>query len=125
MAPHRSYFRDEQEHVEALEEIAQRLDAAKSLEELDPTEKLEAAKELLMAAYDLILDSLDQMNDENGRAYMLDHLRVMIDGQHGMLSDDLNMDKLIERADAYDPDAEDEEDGDDEEEDDEDDEEGE
>lgn len=44
--------------------------------------------------------------DEYVKAYLLDHLQIRVGGDHGFLSDDLNMDKLIEMIEEADGDEE-------------------
>ena len=39
--------------------------------------------------------------DGNAKAYLVDHLKIMASEDHGFLSRDLNLDKLIERYREY------------------------
>lgn len=50
--------------------------------------------------------------DGNAKAYLVDHLKIMASQDHGFLSRDLNLDKLIERYREYAEELEDDPDDD-------------
>lgn len=56
---------------------------------------LEEARDHLQQAVDLIEKVFP--NDEYVKAYMIDHLKIRTGNDHGFLSDDLNIGKLIDR----------------------------
>jgi hypothetical protein len=58
-------------------------------------ELLERAQELMQNALVLIEEATE--GDANARAYLVDHLKIMITNNHGFLSNNLNIDKLIQR----------------------------
>jgi hypothetical protein len=63
----------------------------------DRIEQLEDAKEMLTEAHELIQTAIRGTRAERyTRAYLLDHLRIMISDDHSFLSNDLNLDKVME-----------------------------
>ena len=58
-------------------------------------ELVEKAQELLSDAIDLL--EVATKEDGNAKAYLVDHLKIMLNENHGFLSRDLNLDKLKER----------------------------
>jgi hypothetical protein len=66
---------------------------------------VEEARECLERAIECVQEAFP--NDEYVKAYMVDHLRICANRDHGFLSRDINMDDLIERLD--DVEAEDDE----------------
>jgi hypothetical protein len=63
----------------------------------DRIEQLEDAKEMLTEAHELIQDAIRGTRTERyTKAYLLDHLRIMISSEHGFLTNDLNLDKVME-----------------------------
>ena len=67
-------------------------------EDVPLADKAECAKALLGACIELTQQVIEETHDENARAYLLDHLRIMHGDGHGFLSRDMNFDRLIERA---------------------------
>lgn len=58
--------------------------------------------DLIRQAQDLLFEAIDLLEqatagDGNAKAYLVDHLKIMASEDHGFLSRDLNLDKLIER----------------------------
>lgn len=58
--------------------------------------------DLIRQAQDLLFEAIDLLEqatagDGNAKAYLVDHLKIMASEDHGFLSGDLNLDKLIER----------------------------
>ena len=59
-------------------------------------EMLTEAQEKLFEAIELIEEATSGTdNQENTKAYLLDHLRIMASNDHDFLSRDLNIDKVI------------------------------
>lgn len=76
-------------------------------EEASPVEKVRLAQATLRFVIGLLEEVADETEDENARAYMVDHLKIMASADHGFLSRDFNLDDWIERLEACE-DAEDE-----------------
>ncbi len=58
--------------------------------------------DLIRQAQDLLFEAIGLLEqatagDGNAKAYLVDHLKIMASEDHGFLSRDLNLDKLIER----------------------------
>ena len=59
-------------------------------------ELLREAQDKLQEAHDLITEAVEGTESEgNVEAYLLDPLAIMISEEHGFLSNDLNIDKVI------------------------------
>ena len=63
----------------------------------DLRDALYEAQEHLYEAIRLIETYVSQTNDHNAEAYLLDHLRIFAGRNHGFLSNDLNLDDLIDQ----------------------------
>ena len=66
---------------------------------MDREEKLD----LLYDAQDKLNECIELLeqaegNNLNTKAYLIDHLKIFASNDHGFLSDDLNIDKLIDRV---------------------------
>jgi hypothetical protein len=70
-------------------------------------DNLREAQDLLRDAHEIISDYCKESGDENAKAYLADHLRIMIDGQHGFLDSSLNVEDVIERIKGDEDDDED------------------
>ena len=58
-------------------------------------QKLEEAQGLLQEALDLVKEATKgHYVESNVKAYFTDHLRIMVDDNHGFLTNDLNIDKI-------------------------------
>ena len=57
------------------------------------------AQEHLFEAIELLEGYVKATDDQNAKAYLVDHLKIIASNGHGFLSSDLNIDKLIERVD--------------------------
>lgn len=66
------------------------------LEIYEKVDMLEEAREHLQQAIELIEGVFP--DDAYVKAYMIDHLRIRAGGDHGFLSNDLNIDSLIDRV---------------------------
>ena len=53
------------------------------------------AKEHLEEAIDKLDTYVEATDDQNARAYLVDHLKIMASSEHGFLSRDLNLDDLL------------------------------
>jgi hypothetical protein len=69
-------------------------------EDASPIEKVRLAQAALSFVIGLLEDVADETDDENARAYMVDHLKIMASSDHGFLSRDFNLDDWIERLEA-------------------------
>jgi 3'-phosphoadenosine 5'-phosphosulfate (PAPS) 3'-phosphatase len=71
---------------------------------MNKQEKQEMINELYDAQEKLfeVIETLDnyvlETGDQNAKAYLVDHLKIMASGDHCFLSRDLNIDDLIERV---------------------------
>lgn len=72
----------------------------------DLTDTLEEAQEHLHEAIRLLEFYVRETNDLQAEAYMVDHLKIFAGRDHGFLSDDLNIDDLIEQLDENEADDE-------------------
>jgi len=60
-------------------------------------EELREAQEKLFEAIELIEMAIEGTKSEaNTKAYLVDHLKIMASNNHDFLSNDLNIDKIIE-----------------------------
>ena len=57
---------------------------------------LEQAQALLLEAWQLISGYCQESGDRNTQAYIADHLRILIDEDHGFLSRDRNLGDVIQ-----------------------------
>lgn len=64
--------------------------------------KVEVAQKLLGAVIDLLTDVVKETNDKSAEAYVVDHLKVIASGNHGFLSNDMNLDDWIEHLECDD-----------------------
>lgn len=60
-------------------------------------DNLREAQDLLREAHNIISEYCEEANDRNTEAYLADHLRIMIDADHGFLDGSLNLESVIER----------------------------
>ncbi len=60
------------------------------------------AQEHLNEAIRRIETYINETDDRNAEAYLLDHLRIFAGREHGYLTRDINIDDLIERLDERD-----------------------
>jgi hypothetical protein len=65
----------------------------------DLRDDLVEARAHLRDAICLIENYVNQTGDRNAKAYLLDHLRIFADREHGFLTRDINIDDLIDRLD--------------------------
>jgi hypothetical protein len=56
---------------------------------------LEQAQELMLEAWQLVIGYCQESGDRNTQAYIADHLRILIDEDHGFLSRDRNLANVI------------------------------
>jgi len=64
-------------------------------EEMDRVEKIEKAQELMLRAISLVEEAVDGLDlEDNVESYWIDHAKIMVSGDHGFLTDDLNLDKI-------------------------------
>ena len=70
-------------------------------ERADIRDGLYDAQEKMNEAIELIRQYVDAAGDENARAYLLDHLKIMTNSGHGYLSRDLNLDTVINRCENW------------------------
>jgi hypothetical protein len=56
---------------------------------------LEQAQELMLEAWQLVSGYCQESGDRNTQAYIADHLRILIDEDHGFLSRDRNLGDVI------------------------------
>lgn len=67
------------------------------MNKIERIEKIKEAQELLYEAVNLIEEAIEGTNEEsNVRAYIVSHLRIFINDDHGFLSSSLNLDNVIE-----------------------------
>ena len=64
-------------------------------EDDDPEQLVLAAQEHLDAAITYLQEYCNREGDEQTRAYILDHLRIMAHADHGFCSRDLNLDEVL------------------------------
>lgn len=55
------------------------------------------AQEAMREAYDKLIEYDLLTNDGHTKAYITDHLRIMIDNQHSFLTLDTNLEQVIEQ----------------------------
>ena len=77
----------------------------------DLKDLLYEAQEHLNEAIRLLDNYVRETGDSNAEAYIVDHLRIYAGRGHGFLSDDLNIDDLLERLDESDERDDDDEPG--------------
>jgi len=58
-------------------------------------ELLQRAQELIQAAIVLIEEAT--VGDSNTKAYLTDHLKILASEDHGFLSNDINLDKVMRK----------------------------
>lgn len=85
-------IQDVKDEIDCLDESEE--DSYES--QLTNLRKLRLAKHFLQAGHDLIQQVVGDTRDESAQAYLVDQLKTSI-GDHSFLSNDLNVDKLIER----------------------------
>ena len=66
----------------------------------------EELKDMLYEAQDHLYNAIELLNiyvqetdDQNAKTYLVDHLKIMTSSNHGFLSQDVNIDDLINRID--------------------------
>jgi len=73
----------------------------------DRISQIQEAQDLLNEAHQLIKDAIHGTGTQQyTKAYLLDHLQIMISSDHGFLSSDENLDKVIERLEEEEEDNE-------------------
>lgn len=70
--------------------------AAKSTRQ-ELIEQLEDAQTKLREAHEILADVARETDDGHAKAYLVDHLAIFIDSEHGFLSQDFNVQKWIEQ----------------------------
>ena len=80
----------------AIEELQRLLDCKD--DELPNSEKLQIAQAAFAAVIAITEEVIDETKNETGRAYLLDHMKTMLDSNHGFLCNNLNFEKLIEQT---------------------------
>jgi hypothetical protein len=81
-------------------------------EEPDNIRKVEMAQAALRYVIELLEEVVEDTDDGNADAYIVDHLKIMASEDHGFLSRDLNLDQWIERLRNHeDEDTDNDEDG--------------
>lgn len=68
------------------------------LDGMDNVDKLRLAQDLLGLCIELSQSVVDDTDDGNAEAYIVDHLRIMHSEDHGYMSRDLNFDEWIQRV---------------------------
>lgn len=68
------------------------------MDKLELEELLLDAQVHLFDAIASIREYVNETDDQNAKAYLLDHLCIMASSEHEFLSCDLNIDDLIERV---------------------------
>jgi len=83
------------EYIDSNDEMS--ADGDGDLSHIKPLLKIELAQELLSACIDLCKEAADERNDVHAKAYIVDHLRVYLDNQHGLLDRSFNLEKWIDQ----------------------------
>lgn len=73
------------------------------------TDLIRDAQQHLRDAIELLESYVEQTNDDEAQAYIIDHLKIYTSADHSFLSRDLNLDDLAERAAALEAESRDEE----------------
>jgi len=71
-------------------------------------DKLQLAKAALELVVELAEEVADATDDDNARAYFVDHLKIKASADHGFLSWEFNIDEWIERLENGEDEEEDE-----------------
>jgi|GEM_PF-4472407 hypothetical protein len=58
-------------------------------------EQLEEARDLMREAHTLLNNAARALNDKHAEAYLVSHLAILIDDEHGYLADDFNVSEWI------------------------------
>ncbi len=53
------------------------------------------AQEKLFEAIEILENYVNQTDDQNAKAYLVDHLKIMASSNHGFIAEDLNIEDLI------------------------------
>lgn len=64
----------------------------------DIIEQLEEAQEMLRDAHYILKRVARITNDPHAKAYVVEHLALLIDDEHGLLSKDFNVQQWIEQV---------------------------
>lgn len=64
-------------------------------------EKLEKIQRKMLKQIGKLEEVIDQLGDENARAYILDHLKILVSNNHGFLTRDRSISDMIERLAEY------------------------
>jgi len=82
-------------------------------EKYELVDALEEAKAHMEEAIEIVEQYVQMTDDENARAYLLSHMKIMACRDNGYLTHDMNLDDLIDRVWQRYPDDEEEEETDD------------
>lgn len=58
--------------------------------------RLEKIQRKMQKQVENLEEVIDRLGDENSRAYILDHLKILVSDNHGFLSRDRNLSDMIE-----------------------------
>lgn len=61
----------------------------------DIVEMLQEAQEQMRQAHSLLQSAARTLDDKHAQAYLVDHLAILIDSEHGFLSSDFNVQEWI------------------------------